>query len=836
MSVTVTAANTAPVVDAGPDQTITFPNDVLLVASVTDDGLPAPGRLVYGWGLVQGPGIETIWSLNEPTTSVSFDSPGVYVLELFVSDGKLSSTDTVVVTVNDIPVVDAGPDQRIRLTGVAQLAGSVSDMGLPDPPGETSPLWSKVEGPGDVVFDDPHKLNTTATFSLPGVYALQLDAFDGMDTGTDTVTVVVIADVFDMPPPLKSLEFVTVGDPGNAPDTRVMDDGTTGYGNVDYVYQIGKYEVTVAQYCQFLNAVAATDTYGLYDYEMGDPFAVPNGLAGCGIYRRGNPGIYAYEPTPGRENCPVNYISWGGAVRFVNWLENGQPMGEQNAFTTEAGSYSVAGAISDQDLMILVRQATGHYVLPSENEWYKAAYYKGGSTDAGYWLFATQSNDVPSNVLDPDGRNNANYGQQGDESLFVGVGSFVASPGPFGTFDQSGNIDEWLDTKASDQSRMIRGGSFAGPFAHMESSYRGNDQPTSAWGWYGFRVGRVPQNLPPSVEAGDDQTIVLPAAAMLAGSGTDDGLPNPPGTLSYTWTKVSGPGDVAFGDAHSAATTASFAAPGTYVLQLEASDGEAAATDRVTITVNGNVAPVVDAGPDQAIMLPATASLSGSATDDGLPNPPGALTYAWSKVSGPGTVSFSDPAAASATATFSAAGLYVLQLEVSDGAASGTDTVTVLVKPPLRPDAVMDLTATDVQANQVTLRWTAPSAPVGSVSSYAIRYSTSPITDDAAWDTAVSVAGVPEPAAPGESQSCIVTGLQSGTTYYFAMKSANLFGLASPLSNIATATTPDVDPPDTVIQSGPPEGGVSGSQVTFTWSGSDSATPAGQTAVFLSTG
>ncbi len=78
----------------------------------------------------------------------------------------------------------------------------------------------------------------------------------------------VQADVFKMPDGQKSLEFVTVGDPGNAADTAVMvGSNTTGYGSVDHVYRIGKYDVTVGQYCQFLNAVAKTDPYGLYgDY------------------------------------------------------------------------------------------------------------------------------------------------------------------------------------------------------------------------------------------------------------------------------------------------------------------------------------------------------------------------------------------------------------------------------------------------------------------------------------------------------------------------------------------------------------------------------------------
>lgn len=95
-----------------------------------------------------------------------------------------------------------------------------------------------------------------------------------------------------------------------------------------------------------------------------------------------------------------------------------------------------------------------------------------------------------------------------------------------------------------------------------------------------------------------------------------------------------------------------------------------------------NQPPTVNAGPDQTITLPNAATLTGSASDDGLPNPPGALTYAWSKASGPGTVNFANPNAASTTASFSAAGSYTLKLLASDGALSRSDTVAIAASSP----------------------------------------------------------------------------------------------------------------------------------------------------------
>jgi uncharacterized protein YjiK len=94
-----------------------------------------------------------------------------------------------------------------------------------------------------------------------------------------------------------------------------------------------------------------------------------------------------------------------------------------------------------------------------------------------------------------------------------------------------------------------------------------------------------PVNQSPTVHAGYDQTIVFPASAMLDATVTDDGLPNPPGTVETTWTQVSGPGTVTFGDSSAMDTAASFSAVGTYVVRLTANDGELVANDEVTIIV-----------------------------------------------------------------------------------------------------------------------------------------------------------------------------------------------------------------------------------------------------------
>lgn len=191
-----------------------------------------------------------------------------------------------------------------------------------------------------------------------------------------------------------------------------------------------------------------------------------------------------------------------------------------------------------------------------------------------------------------------------------------------------------------------------------------------------------PSNVAPIVAAGTNQTITLPITASLDGTVSDDGLPDPPGSVTSTWTKVSGPGTVTFANASAVDTSASFSLAGVYVLQLAANDGALQNNAQVTITVNPtplNQAPSVNAGVMQTVTLPSLASLNGTVSDDGLPS--GTLTTIWSKVSGPGSVIFGNPNAVDTTASFTLPGTYVLRLLANDSALMNNADVTITVNP-----------------------------------------------------------------------------------------------------------------------------------------------------------
>jgi sulfatase modifying factor 1 len=295
-----------------------------------------------------------------------------------------------------------------------------------------------------------------------------------------------------------NIQTVPVGNPGNAGE--LSGSGAGGYGPdricgaVAYAYNIGKYEVTAGQYTAFLAAVAKTDTYGLYNTDMD----TANSIFGCNIKRTGSSGSYAYSVASDWANRPVNCVNWGDAARFANWLTHGQPTGGQNLTTTEDGLYYLNGAMTDAELLAVTRKSGWGYAIPTEDEWYKAAYYKGGSTSAGYWDYPTSSDATPGQDMNDVSGNNANYGDLiGSPYYRTQVGDFENSESPYGTFDQGGNVSEWNEAILYGSLREFRGGSFDyyGPTTLRASSrdYYGSHYPSSEYGYIGFRISEVPE-------------------------------------------------------------------------------------------------------------------------------------------------------------------------------------------------------------------------------------------------------------------------------------------------------------------------------------------------------
>ena len=281
-----------------------------------------------------------------------------------------------------------------------------------------------------------------------------------------------------------NMSMVTVGNAGNAADT-------TSYGAVPYRYKIGAYDVTGSQYTEFLNAVGSTDTFGLYDADMGTD---PNSYGYAQISQSGSSGSYTYAVMNGTGNRPITFVSWFDCARFANWMSNGRPSGAQNDTTTENGAYNLNGAASGNNVS---KNATNPntglaptFWIPLENEWYKAAYYSpnyGGSGIGGYYAFATQSNSAPGTTIGGSA-NQANYNDVGGSA--TDVGSFSGSASFYGTFDQTGNVFQWndLDGTGDRPSRGLRGGYWFNDSGDVSSSYRDTIGPGFGYGSIGFRL------------------------------------------------------------------------------------------------------------------------------------------------------------------------------------------------------------------------------------------------------------------------------------------------------------------------------------------------------------
>jgi formylglycine-generating enzyme required for sulfatase activity len=307
-----------------------------------------------------------------------------------------------------------------------------------------------------------------------------------------SLTAFVIVFVWALPAVGITIETVPVGNPGNAAYPHITSAHPNGVGAVSYAYRIGRTEVTNVQYTAFLNAVAASDTYGLYNTKMATSTL-------GGIVRGGESGTYSYavkaaalSGTYKYENKPVIWLSWADAARFANWLNNGQPVGSQDASTTEDGTYTLNGAVTKEALATVSRNSDAVWCLPSENEWHKAAYYDPGTST--YFRYPTRSNVEPNNNLpSSDTGNSANFSVATHNTSYphTDAGAYTLSGSPYGTFDQGGNVWEWNDTMY-DSRRGLRGGPWSFDAFDMYVSTFAFSDPSIDFE-YGFRVASIPE-------------------------------------------------------------------------------------------------------------------------------------------------------------------------------------------------------------------------------------------------------------------------------------------------------------------------------------------------------
>ena len=155
---------------------------------------------------------------------------------------------------------------------------------------------------------------------------------------------------------------------------------------------------------------------------------------------------------------------------MANWMMNGQGSG-----STETGAYTLNGATSG----IFLANAGAQVYIPTEDEWYKAAYYNGATST--YSLYPNGQNTITTA--------DANYGSLGSED----VGTYSSDPSSHGTFDQGGNVWEWNDAVISGSSRGLRGGAWNVDGGYPASSARNFGDPSGGANGIGFRLASVPE-------------------------------------------------------------------------------------------------------------------------------------------------------------------------------------------------------------------------------------------------------------------------------------------------------------------------------------------------------
>ena len=273
-----------------------------------------------------------------------------------------------------------------------------------------------------------------------------------------------------------AIEWATVANPGNAADPD------TGLGSVAEVYRISQFEVTNAQYAEFLNAVAATDPVALYNTQM-------DSSTHGGITRSGSPGGFLYAVKPGMGNKPVNFVSFYDALRFANWLHNGQPVGEQGATTTEDGAYTLLGGMPEPtNRLDTPRNSAATVFLPSEDEWYKAAFYN--AVLSSYLDYPAGTNAQTVCALPGATPNTANC--ESVVGSVTEVGAYTGSASPNSTFDQGGNVWEWNEGH-NGSLRGLGDGSFDRSSSELAASDRNYSDPLGENETFGFRVASVPE-------------------------------------------------------------------------------------------------------------------------------------------------------------------------------------------------------------------------------------------------------------------------------------------------------------------------------------------------------
>ncbi len=606
------AENRSPVANAGTAFTAPAGTTVTLDGSASSD--PDGDVLSYGW---KQQGTPTVPLTGADTAKPTFkaDAAGSYTFDLTVSDGKLSSTASVTVTVvpNQAPAANAGADQSVYAGSVVTLDGTKSS----DP--EKSPLsytWTQVGStPAAVTLSGASSAQPTFTASVVGTYTFRLVVSDGQASSTPDEVKVAVGDA---PPVAANLA-------GKATATASSQNSTTQQ-----------------------TAAKAIDGFAVgYPTDATKEWATVGGGAGSWLK--------LVWPAPVTVNKVVLYDRPNNSDRVT-----GATLEFSDGSTVATGSLVNAGTattvtfaartITSLNLNITSVASTNQNVGLAEIEVWgfnaanRAPIANAGSDAVGFTgttlaLDGSSSSDPDGNPLTYKWTQNADGGPA---------------------------VDIADDTSAKAGFKPTEAGTYAFTLTVSDGKLSSTDTVSVS----------VATNEPPDANAGPDASGLTGKTITLDGSGSSD--PNGNGTLRYSWAQVgTTPASVTLTGPTTAKPTFTTKTAGNYRFRLTVTDGATEDSDDVEIAITQapNTAPVANAGADQTMQPGVLITLDGSKSSDADGD---TLTYSWALTEGSG-VTLTNPKTAKPTFTASANGVFTFTLTVGDGQAEATDTVKITV-------------------------------------------------------------------------------------------------------------------------------------------------------------
>jgi RHS repeat-associated protein len=650
-----------PIASAGLNQTLSVGATAQLDGSGSSD--PAGVALSYQWTIVSKPTGSGAVLASATSVQPTFvgDVAGEYAIQLIVTD-RYSSSDPSVVIVNTqavAPVANAGPNLLFPLGAQMLLTGSAST----DANGfALTYQWSIVSAPpGPVSFYNANTVAPTIQIYAAGTLVLQLVVNNGC---------------YFSAPSTVTLSSSYVPPTANAgPNQSVILNSAVqldGSGSTDFAELPLTYAWSILSAPQGSNAILSSaqavqpnftaDRLGTYVLQLlvndGRTSSVPSTVE-----------ISTNEMPPvariGKQGLvtPVSSVTLDGTKSTAS---NGQSLSYSWSLLTVPSGSAAALTSTSSATPSFTADLSGYYVA-------QLIVNDGvlNSSPATAWIYTSTGGFSPVANAGPnqtvttgttvqlDGTNSIDF----DNHALTYVWTMLSKP--------SGASSTLSSTTASKPTFVANvPGLYVLQLIVNDCCL--NSQPSTM-------TVTVPQNQPPTVSAGANQTIELPMnTATLNGSASSSVPAGSPVTVQ--WTKVSGPGTITFANSTQQVTQATFPGVGTFVLKLTATVTATGLSNsaQTTVTVAPvNQPPVVTVGPDQTITYPTvTVNLTGTATDDGYPVG-SSLVIFWSKVTGPGTVTFTNAAQPNTQATFSLPGTYVLRLSASDGQYTSTGTMRV---------------------------------------------------------------------------------------------------------------------------------------------------------------